>query len=68
MEKGARALAWLLMAACVIGIVVLLVHPDYRKTLKALALSESEESPIWQSNSDYYPEAATSADIRSDAE
>ncbi len=60
MEKGAQALAKILLVALVVGLVVLALHPDYRATLRALMRGAPAESPIWLSNQNYYPEVTAS--------
>ncbi len=55
MEKGAKALAYMLLAALVAGVVITFAHPAYRKTAWLTLKGEVRQSPIWQSNADYYP-------------
>lgn len=56
MEKGAWALARILLAALLMGALVLALNPDYRETLGALRRGDATSSPIWLSNQSYYPE------------
>lgn len=54
MEKGAKALAYLLSGALALGLLVVLVHPDYRRTAVSLFRGEPMASPLWRSNQNYY--------------
>lgn len=63
MEKGALALARILLVALLLGAIVVLAVPDYRGTLQALWIGEPESSPIWLSNQSYYPEVTLQKDI-----
>ncbi len=55
MERGAVGLARILAVAMAIGALVIVVRPDYRAALACLWRGRPAESPIWQSNSRYYP-------------
>ena len=56
MEKGAKALAILLILALTLGAVLLLVNPDYRQAAIAQWKGEPDKSPIWISNLEFYPD------------
>ena len=56
MDKVGKTIAIMLIAAFAIGIVVILVKPTYRQTAVDMIKGESTNSPIWQSNTDYYPD------------
>jgi hypothetical protein len=56
METGARMLVRILGAALLLGLVVILAHPDYRDTARALLRGGAGASPIWASNEAYYRE------------
>ncbi len=62
MEKGAKAILIILAASLLLGALVILVNPLYRQTAKHLVNGTIAESPIWQSNKDYYPEITPSAE------
>jgi len=56
MERGAKALVKIMLAAMLFGLVVIAFHPAYRAALLALWRHEEGASPVWQSNSMYYTE------------
>ncbi|HMO52285.1 MAG TPA: hypothetical protein PKE26_13955 [Kiritimatiellia bacterium] len=56
MERGVNVLVRILAGALILGGLVIVFHPDYRETWKALWRGDVESSPIWQSNADYYRE------------
>ncbi len=56
MERGARALVKIMLAAMLFGVVVIAFHPDYRAAFLALWRKQPEASPVWQSNALYYTE------------
>lgn len=56
MERGSKALAYILLGALLFGVLIILFKPDYRLTAQAMMRGEVEQSPLWQSNADYYPE------------
>jgi hypothetical protein len=56
MEKGAKALAYLLVGALTLGLLVVLAHPAYRASAASLLRGNPEAAPLWQSNADYYPD------------
>jgi hypothetical protein len=55
MDKGAKAVAAILLAALAIGLLVVILHPDFREAARCLWRGRPHESPIWQSNERYYP-------------
>jgi hypothetical protein len=55
-EQGAKALLRILVAALLLGAVVIAAHPRYRQTARALLRGHPEASPIWISNGAYYTE------------
>ena len=63
MEKGAVALARILLIALLAGAIIVLAVPDYRATLQALWNGDPESSPIWLSNQKYYPEVTLQKDF-----
>lgn len=56
MERGAKALARMLVIALLLGLVILFVHRDFRQTAVAMIHGQPESSPIWLSNQAYYSE------------
>ncbi len=56
MEKGAKAIIFILLFAFVAGALVIWQHPVFSESWKALREGRPEASPIWLSNADYYPE------------
>ncbi len=70
MEKGAKAIVWLLASALLLGAVLLATHPLYRGTVRAWLRGDWDEAPIWRSNESYYeaielePQPGASADER----
>lgn len=70
METNARWLMWILLAALALGAAAIALTPAYRRSLAALARGRPAESPIWQTNRDFYPDVRWSArgEARDDAE
>ena len=66
MEKGAKALAILLILAFALGLVIILVNPDYRQAAIAQWKGEPEKSPIWISNLEFYPDVTLKTEQVSD--
>ncbi|HOW98706.1 MAG TPA: hypothetical protein P5567_02320 [Kiritimatiellia bacterium] len=58
MERGAKALSIMLLLALALGAVIIAVNPMYRQAAIAMWKGEPEKSPIWISNSEYYPDVA----------
>jgi len=56
MEKGPTTLLIILGMALLFGGLVIGFNPSYRQALFAIARGEPAESPIWKSNSEYYPD------------
>jgi hypothetical protein len=56
MEQGAKAVLRILIAAMLLGAVVIVAHPQYRETARAILHGHPEMSPIWKSNGAYYSE------------
>ncbi len=54
MEKGAKAIVWLLASALLLGVILLGIHPLYRETVGAWWRGARDEAPIWRSNERYY--------------
>lgn len=55
MEKGAKAILFILLFALVTGALVTWLHPVFSESWTALREGRPETSPIWRSNTDYYP-------------
>lgn len=55
MDKGALMVARIVMAGVVMGFLVLIFYPAYRKTAQAIFQGQPESSPIWLTNERYYP-------------
>lgn len=66
MERGAQALVKMMLASLVLGLLVLIFHPDYRAALAAIHRGEPEKSPVWQTNERYYTEISVSAERTDD--
>jgi len=56
MERGVKALLRILLAALLLGLLVIAVHPAYRATAQALWRGDLSASPIAESNHAYYPD------------
>ena len=56
MERGVKMLTRIIAVAFAVGGLVVVLHPDYRNSAKALWRGEPETSAIWWSNLDYYTE------------
>jgi hypothetical protein len=61
MERGARTLLFILVAALLVGALVTAVIPAYRQTAVALWRGQPQKSPIWESNQAYYTEVQLGA-------
>lgn len=71
MEQGSKTLLIILCLALLLGGVVVGFNPSYRQAFLAIARGRPAESPIWQSNSQYYLDIALPAaepEARHDAE
>lgn len=55
MDKGALAVARILVAGIVLGFLVMIFYPAYRKTAQAIFRGQPEASPVWLTNERYYP-------------
>jgi hypothetical protein len=55
MDKGALMVARILIAGVVLGFLVMIFYPAYRKTAQAIFHGQPESSPIWLANERYYP-------------
>lgn len=55
MDKGALAVARILLLSLVLGGAVILTHPGYRAAFMAVLRGKPESSPVWMSNENYYP-------------
>ncbi len=56
MEQGAAKLAKILAFALLLGVAVTAFNPAYRQAFLAIVRGHPEESPIWKSNLEYYPD------------
>ncbi len=62
MDKGPAYLARIFLAAAAIGVIVLVGHGEYRRTLTALFRGQLDHAPIWSSNLHYYPQVDFGSD------
>ena len=56
MEQGAAKIAKMLAFAILLGIAITAFNPHYRQAFLAIARGTPQESPIWKSNLEYYPD------------
>ncbi|MGD9782239.1 MAG: hypothetical protein AB7V14_08820 [Kiritimatiellia bacterium] len=56
MEQGASKIALMLAFALLLGIAITAFNPHYRQAFLSIAKGQPQESPIWKSNLDYYPD------------
>jgi len=75
MEHGSRFLLIILGSALLLGALVVTFNPAYRQAFMAQIHHDPADSPIWESNREYYPDitlpaagAAPSEDASHDAE
>ena len=54
LDRGARALVILFLAALAVGAVVVAVHPGYRAAFLAALRGQPDDSPVARSNARYY--------------
>ncbi len=66
MDRGGITLLWILGAAVVLGVAVIAAHPAFRQTASAMWRGRIENSPIWISNRDYYPQVRYGDDVRNE--
>jgi hypothetical protein len=64
MDRGVKLLRRIIVAALLLGALVIVVHPDYRDTFRALWAGDIEHSAIWESNREYYREVAYEVEVR----
>ncbi len=62
MERGVKMLRRIMAAALVVGVLVILFHPDFRDTAQSIWQGRVEQSAIWDSNRAYYSEVAHEAE------
>ena len=58
MRGGPKAIAYMLIISLLMGLLVVLIHPDYRDTARCMLRGRTEQSSIWIDNERYYPEVA----------
>jgi len=46
----------MLVISLLMGLLVVLIHPDYRDTARSMLRGRTEQSSIWIDNERYYPE------------
>ncbi len=63
MERGVKMLTRIMAVALLVGAGVILFHPDYRDTARAMWRGEIETSAIWDSNRAYYSEVAYEVEV-----
>ena len=56
MEQGAAKIAKMLLFAILLGVAVTAFNPYYREAFLDIARGTPQESPIWKSNLEYYPD------------
>jgi hypothetical protein len=61
MEQGSRTLMIILATALLLGALVIAFNPAYRQAFLAIVRGQPAESPLWQSNRDYYPDVTLPA-------
>lgn len=59
MDSGAVRFVAILLGALAVGLAVLVIRPEYRGAVVARWCGRPDESPIWRSNSRYYPGIGT---------
>ncbi len=56
MEEGAKTITAMLIISLLLGVFVVVVHPQYRQAALSIFRGEREQSVLWLSNQSYYPE------------
>jgi hypothetical protein len=51
-------ITYLLVISFIVGLLVIVLHRGYRNAALSILRGDPDLSPIWISNTDYYPEAA----------
>jgi len=55
----------MMLGSLLFGLLVVLIHPDYRNTARCMLRGKTEQAAIWLDNENFYPEvtlAPASAD------
>ncbi len=74
MEQGSKTLLIILGSALLLGALVIGFNPSYRQAFLDIARGQPAESPLWQSNIEYYPDvtlpvsASTEIPVTADTE
>ncbi len=56
MDRLAKSIVLMLIGSLTLGVLVVLLNPEYRGTALAFWHGSTTNTPIWQTNQDYYPE------------
>ena len=56
MDNVGKTIGFMLAGAVAVGIIIMIVSPQYRKTAADIWRGETTNSPIWKSNAEYYPD------------
>ncbi len=64
MERGVKMLQRIMLIALLLGLGVIVFHPEYRDTARAMWWGDIEASAIWDSNRAYYSEVVYEWGVR----
>jgi hypothetical protein len=56
MDKLAKSIVIMILGAFVLGLIVIVANPLYRRTALEFWRGSTTNTPIWRANEDYYPE------------
>jgi len=56
MDNVGKTIGFMLAGAVAVGIFIMFINPQYRKTAADIWRGETTNSPIWISNAEYYPD------------
>lgn len=68
MEKGAKAMAMMLLVAALLGVAVIFFNKDYRELFNMVRKGTPGETAIWRSNESFYPAVKAVAEEAPDAQ
>lgn len=57
MQGRSKVIAMMIMVSLLLGLVVVMINPDYRDTARCMLSGRTEQSPIWIDNEShvFYP-------------
>ncbi|MGD9874831.1 MAG: hypothetical protein AB7T27_11280 [Kiritimatiellia bacterium] len=56
MQNRSKLIALMVLGSLLFGLLVVLIHPDYRNTARCMLRGKTEQSALWLDNENFYPE------------